>query len=398
MRHANVLDILYAGTLPPHQGGSALSGALILQGLVERGHRIRSVAPMTSDALQGGDAFAREHAELHITRFPVPFFENSPDVAPPEDYRTREGEFVQAHLSALIAARRPDLLFAGRESFAWHVPPLARAHGLPCVVRIAGTTTIGLLKGAFPADQKHELLARLNQADRLMAQTRHMTDALRQLGLSNVSTIPNGVDVRLFSPAPKDADLLRALHIPDRAVVAMHASNLKALKRPMDIIASAARAVRRHDALIYVVVGDGAGRAPMEAACREARLDDRFRFVGWVDYAQMPRYLNIADMVLMTSEAEAQARIYLEAQACARVLISSDIPAAREVIDDGATGLLFETGDADALASATLRAAADPGLRMRIGRQARSRVQVHAVDVVVRAWADAFRELIGVTS
>ena len=85
------LNILYAGTLPPHQGGSALSGALILQGLAALGHCIRAVAPITTDALIEGDAFAGAHPEISITRFPVPFFENSPDVPPPADYREREG-------------------------------------------------------------------------------------------------------------------------------------------------------------------------------------------------------------------------------------------------------------------------------------------------------------------
>jgi len=388
------LDILYAGTLPPHQGGSALSGALILTGLAALGHSIRAIAPITPAALNEGDAFARAHPELSIARFPVPFFENSPDVPPPAEYREREGEFVRQHLLTQIAARRPDVLFAGRESFAWHVPPVASAHRLPCVVRIAGTTTIGMLNGGFPADQTRDLLARLGRADRLIAQTPSMADALRQLGLDHITTIPNGVDARVFSPAPKDPDLLRSLDIPRDAVVAVHASNLKALKRPMDVIASAARALKSHDTLMYVIVGDGAGRGPMESACRDLGISHRVRFVGWIDYERMPRYLNAADMVIMTSEAEAQARVYLETQACGRVLIASDIPAAREVVTDGSTGLLFRTGDADDLAEKTVRAAADPDLRARIGRQARARVHAHDVDVVVPAWADA---LAGVT-
>ena len=388
------LNILYAGTLPPHQGGSALSAALILQGLAAHGHRIRAVAPITADALNEGDAFVAAHPELSITRFPVPFFENSPNVPPPADYREREGDFVRHHLSALIAARRPDVLFAGRESYAWHVPPLAIAHQIPCVVRIAGTTTIGLLAGTFPVDQTRGLLTRLGQADRLVAQTPYMADVLRRLGLQNVSTIPNGVDVRFFSPAPKDPDLLRSLDIPRDAVVAMHASNLNALKRPMDLIASAARALKSHATLMYVIVGDGAGRAPMEAACRDMGISDRVRFVGWIDYEQMPRYLNVADIVLMPSEAEAQARIYLETQACGRLLIASDIPAAHEVVTDGVTGLLFRTGDVDDLAEKTLRAAADAGLRARIGRQARARVQAHGIDSVVPAWADTLTGVI----
>jgi glycosyltransferase involved in cell wall biosynthesis len=55
----------------------------------------------------------------------------------------------------------------------------------------------------------------------------------------------------------------------------------------------------------------------------------------------MPDYINLADIVVMPSAAETQALVYLETQACARLLLASDIPGAREVIVDGETGLLF---------------------------------------------------------
>ena len=67
----------------------------------------------------------------------------------------------------------------------------------------------------------------------------------------------------------------------------------------------------------------------------------RVRFAGWIDYARMPDYINLGDIVVMPSESEGLARVYLEAQACARVLVASDIPPAREVVTEGETGLLF---------------------------------------------------------
>ena len=50
----------------------------------------------------------------------------------------------------------------------------------------------------------------------------------------------------------------------------------------------------------------------------------------------MPSYLNLADLVLLPSESEGLARIYLEAQACGKTLVCSDIPAAREVLTNWA--------------------------------------------------------------
>jgi glycosyltransferase involved in cell wall biosynthesis len=115
--------------------------------------------------------------------------------------------------------------------------------------------------------------------------------------------------------------------------------------------------------------------------------------VDWVGHEAVPAYLNLADLVLMPSAAEAQALAYLEAQACARTLLASDIPAAREVVSDGKNGILFPSGDAGRLAEETLRAARDDRLRAAIGRASRESVRAHAVPRAVDAYERIIRGL-----
>jgi glycosyltransferase involved in cell wall biosynthesis len=74
----------------------------------------------------------------------------------------------------------------------------------------------------------------------------------------------------------------------------------------------------------------------------------------------------------MTSEAEGMARAYLETMASARPLIASDIAAARELVRDGVTGLLFAVGDHAALAGHILSLLDDPDRRRSMGNEARS--------------------------
>ena len=107
----------------------------------------------------------------------------------------------------------------------------------------------------------------------------------------------------------------------------------------------------------------------------------------------MPELINASDIVVMPSAGEAQALVYLETAACGRTLIASDIAAARELIEHGENGLLFPTGDAAALADTILLAAGDPGLRARLGREARRRVEPHSLDRVVGAYAELLESL-----
>lgn len=381
------LDVLYVGMLPPHPGGSGISWSQVLRGLVGCGHSVRTVAPITQAALDAGDDFAAAHPELEVTRFLVPHFYTGPNVPASAEYRALERVQIAERMTAAITRRRPDVVISGRETFGLHVPELARRHGVPCLQGIRGNTAIAMMNGTYPADLACELLAELRKASVLVSVAQHMADGLARMGIGGVRVVRNSVDLAQFASQKPDPALRRALGIAAGDVVVMHASNLKTAKRPLDLVGSAVRALRRDPRLLYVVVGDGAHRHDMEAACRASGIEGRCRFAGWVDYARMPAYLALADLVVSASETEGQSRVYLETQASGKPLLASDIPAAREVVVDGVTGCLFRVGDVEHLADQTLRLAADRERRERIGANARERVRVHALPEVVAAYA-----------
>lgn len=174
----------------------------------------------------------------------------------------------------------------------------------------------------------------------------------------------------------------------------MHVSNFKALKRAVDLVAVAKVALPQKPSLKFVLVGDGPYLDETVRACWEAGLSSHFRFPGWVGYDEMPKWINLADMVVMPAEDETQARVYLETQACGRALLASDIAAAREVVSDGETGVLFRMGDVGDLTKKVLRVAHDPQLRAMIGRNARRRVRAHDIDAAVATYTATFADLI----
>lgn len=382
------MKIAYVGPLAPHPGGSATLGNTLLAGLARRGHAISAIAPITTEALGRGDPLAG--AGFTVTRYLVPQFETVPYHPASDEFRSLEGRAVAAHLPPLLEAVRPDVVIAGRETFAWHVPALARRHGVPCVVLAHGGVVWGLLDGTYPRDVAQPLLERLGEADCVIAVARHLAERLRELGLERVETIPNTVDSQAFAPAARDAALMRGLGITDHHVVVAHVSNLKHIKRGLDLVGSAALALRHDPRLLYLVVGDGPSRAEMEAECARTGILDHFRFPGWVPHEEVARYLHLADIVVMPSQVEALALAYLETQACGRVLIATDIPGAREVVEDGRTGLLFAVGDIAALVQLTLRAASDSALRTAIGTQARAAAASRPLDAALAEYEAVF--------
>ncbi len=142
------------------------------------------------------------------------------------------------------------------------------------------------------------------------------------------------------------------------------------------------------------MAGVGVQRDEIERLCLEMGLSRAIRFLGSVDYERMPTLMNAADIVLMASESEGMARAYLEAMACERVLLASDIPSACEIVEDGVNGLSFRLGDVEHLAARTMRAAAAPARRAGIGRRARASVQHLSVERAVPLYLREFSETI----
>lgn len=78
--------------------------------------------------------------------------------------------------------------------------------------------------------------------------------------------------------------------------------------------------------------------------------------------------------VLPARNREGMPRAMLEAAACARPMVVSDVPGCRHFVRNGVEGLIVPPSDATALADALERLASNPCLRQRLGRAARARV------------------------
>jgi glycosyltransferase involved in cell wall biosynthesis len=80
-------------------------------------------------------------------------------------------------------------------------------------------------------------------------------------------------------------------------------------------------------------------------------------------------------IAVLPSYREGLPKSLLEAAACGRAIIASDVPGCSDVVVHGETGLLVPPRDAAALARAIARLAGDPALRQRLGEAARARVE-----------------------
>jgi len=88
--------------------------------------------------------------------------------------------------------------------------------------------------------------------------------------------------------------------------------------------------------------------------------------------------------VLPAITREGLPRSLVEAAACARPLVTSDVPGCNHLVRDGIDGLIVPPGNAEALADALERLVASPEMRQRMGAAARQRVLDGFTTTVVR--------------
>jgi glycosyltransferase involved in cell wall biosynthesis len=115
----------------------------------------------------------------------------------------------------------------------------------------------------------------------------------------------------------------------------------------------------------------------VQAGAAALGLGDRVTFTGMVAPPNVAALLQTADILVLPNTATTVSMRYtsplklFEYLAAGRAIVASDLPAFREVLTDGENALLFEAGNAAALAGALRRLEAEPELAARLADGAR---------------------------
>jgi glycosyltransferase involved in cell wall biosynthesis len=129
-----------------------------------------------------------------------------------------------------------------------------------------------------------------------------------------------------------------------------------------------------HPTATLLLVGDGIRRGWVEGLAREAGLADRVVFTGFSE--DVPALLATMDcFVLASTRTEGVPQSLLQAFAVGVPVVASDIGGVPEVVADGVTGLLAESGSAAALAAGIARVLSDAPAAVRRAEAARALVE-----------------------
>jgi glycosyltransferase involved in cell wall biosynthesis len=198
----------------------------------------------------------------------------------------------------------------------------------------------------------------------------------------------SGVEIARFKPAPE----------PDGPPTAAFVGRLLDDKGIRALIAAMRILHARGCHVVLLIAGTPDPANPTSVPLAEVRSwtnDPDIRWLGNVeDIAGLWARAHIA---VLPSRREGLPKALLEAAACGRPMVATDVPGCREIVIPEKTGLLVPVDDAPAMADAIERLAKDAALRARFGANARRLVEARFSDVIVaRQIVDLYRGLLAV--
>lgn len=215
-------------------------------------------------------------------------------------------------------------------------------------------------------------------------------EALSHTGLVPPSRVHlirgSGVDIARFVPSPEP---------PAPPVRVVYGGRLLWSKGIRELVDAARMLRTRRVPVEVVLVGDPDPENPESIpadAVKSWVLDGLVRHERWTD--DMTSVWRDAHMAVMPSYREGLPKALLEAAACGRAMVATDVAGCREIARDGVNALLVPPRDAGALADAIEKLAQDAPLRARFGAAGREIVvNEFAESIVVKETLALYRSL-----
>jgi glycosyltransferase involved in cell wall biosynthesis len=384
------VDLMFSW--PPH-GGADVDVFHVATGLRERGHEVMLFGARSGRTWERGDfdpdslPFPARHLEfpqgLRGWKAVVDAFRETVTEWRPDVVHVGDSFFLKPYLLEcfrdlpLLARLYANELICQKDMLRYragapcaqdflNTPDVCRACGLEhqrgAIASGAGLawTEEYLAAEAYQPSYWQRTKASLGLANALIVYNEEMAGLLRPFA-REVRVVPGGVDIRRFSvvsqpPPPRS-----------RKVILMAGRGEDPVKGVGTLIEAGRRlAETRNDFEIHITA-PGEGEA-------EAWL----KWLPWCNQEALARrYHDAAFCVVPSVWNEPFGMVALEAMACGKPVVVSDVGGLRDTIEPGVSGMRVPPGDAAALAAAIASLLEDEALAQRMAAAARQRVEEH---------------------
>jgi len=266
----------------------------------------------------------------------------------------------------------------------------ARKYGVPYVLQAHGSLPrVGAwrrLKWLYDVLFGYRLL---RGASKVIALTRIEAEQYRSMGVpeEKIAIIPNGIDLSEYAELPPKGAFKKKFNIPEDRKIILYLGRIHKIKG-VDFLIRAYVYLKNKmnfkDAVLVIAGPDDGFLGEVKSLVQSLGISGFVIFTGPLyEKIKLGAYVD-SDIVVLPSRYETFPNVVLEAYACSKPVVASNVEAIPDIVLHGKTGLLFQAGDIKGLANAIAYMLAHSEEAERMGRNARRLVEERfSIDRVV---------------
>lgn len=212
----------------------------------------------------------------------------------------------------------------------------------------------------------------LQTADKVVVASKCVYEQALNVGCleNKLVYIPNGVDITRFNPSLDGSEIRKKLRIEGNPIV--FAIRRHVPKNGLEYLIRAIPLVtRRLPNVMFLIGGHGPLRSYHEFLVRKLGVSRNVIFTGYIPHNEVPNYYAACDVSVIPSIIEAFGVVAVEAMACGKPVVGSNVGGIAEVIEDGIDGLLAKPKDPKDLAEKILCLFENPDMMKKMGMNGR---------------------------
>ncbi|TXH71872.1 MAG: glycosyltransferase family 4 protein [Thiothrix sp.] len=293
---------------------------------------------------------------------------------------------MAAAVRKLVRHLKPDILNAHYASGYGTTARLVDFH--PYLLSVWGSDVYD-----FPyISPLHNYLLKKNlyAADAIASTSYCMAEQTKSLAnhLPVIHITPFGVDLDKFKPINITKPFNNEAIVIGTVKTLSEKYGIKYLLRAFKIVS------KKHSnlPLKLLIVGGGNLERKLKQLAVELEIAENTLFTGKVHHEEIPSYQNMLDVSVSVSvsNSESFGVAIIEASACAKPVVVSNVGGLPEVVEDGITGIIVPPANPEATADAIEKLILDPRLREQMGQAGRQRVER------LYAWNNNVQHMVGV--
>jgi glycosyltransferase involved in cell wall biosynthesis len=214
--------------------------------------------------------------------------------------------------------------------------------------------------------------------------------------IDNMIVIPNGINVNEYQSLHFDANDFKRRFNLDESKIVLTGGRIIESKGFQYLIKAMPSILKEEPNVKLIIAGPDRGyKKYLIQLIQRLKLEQHIIFTGMLSHEAFKKLLYVADIFVLPSLYEGLPVVLLEAMACGKVIVATDIPGVREILSSE-EAVLVKPGDVENLSNAIIMLLKDETFAKKIGQIAREKSLYYDWNNIAKLIVEVYKSCLGI--